>query len=97
MKVFQATLQGMLTLQGLVSLPCRLFGALSHIFKIPEAQRKSRVGCGYGYFQVPHSHISTLTQVSASSILGAKKSLLFNVFFFYFPKLWQRGERQLKA
>ena len=51
------------------------------MFKIPEARRKSRVGCGYGYFLVPHSKISTLTQVSASSILGAKKSLLFNVFW----------------
>ena len=77
MEVFQCTSQDMLTLQGLVSLPCSPFRALSHIFEIPEAQRKSGVGRGYGYFLVPHSKISTLTQVSASSILGAKKSLLF--------------------
>ena len=32
MKVFQATLQDMLTLQGLVSLPCRLFLGLCHTF-----------------------------------------------------------------
>ena len=48
MKVFQGTLQVMLTLQGLASLPCRLFRALSRIFKIPEAQRKGGVGWGVG-------------------------------------------------
>ena len=78
----------MLTLQGLVSLPCGPFRALSHIFKIPEAQRKSGVGCGYGYFLLPHGKISTLTQVSASSILGAKRACCL-----MFPELWQKGER----
>ena len=33
MEVFQCTSQDMLTLQGLVSLPCSPFRALSHIFE----------------------------------------------------------------
>ena len=51
MKVFQTTLQGMLTLQGLVSLPCRLFGALSHIFKIPGPKESLGWGVGMDIFR----------------------------------------------
>ena len=46
MKVFQGTLQVMLTLQGLASLPCRLFRTLSHIFKF--LRPKESVGWGVG-------------------------------------------------
>ena len=55
------------------------FLGLCHTFLKSLRPKESLGGVQVWIFLVPHSNVSTLTQVSASSFLGAKKSLLFNV------------------